>query len=101
MRYIFEWDATKACSNIKKHGIAFDEAATIFMDSRMLSLFDSEHNQDEERWITLGISSLGRLLVVCHTFRKEDFESESAAIRIYSARKASKHEQKQYTENNK
>jgi uncharacterized protein len=96
MRYNFEWDAEKAQVNRQKHGIGFEEAASVFHDPHMCSLFDSEHSGEEDRWITLGISSLGRLLVVCHTFR--DGTAEDSVIRIFSSRRATQRETRQYVE---
>lgn len=95
-RYNFEWDPAKAASNREKHGISFDEAATVFRDARMLSIFDRDHSQTEDRWISLGLSELGRPRVVCHTFREID--EETSIIRIFSARKATKTEVRQYEE---
>lgn len=96
MDYNFEWDPHKANSNRNKHGISFEDAATIFRDPRMLSIYDSEHSEEEDRWITIGMSAQGRLLVVCHTFREETVES--VTIRIISGRKATKNETKAYGE---
>ena len=94
--YNFEWDSRKARDNRDKHGVTFDEAATVFRDSKALSIFDPDHSETEDRWITLGISEKGRSLIVIHTFREE---SEGAvAIRIISSRKASKQEIKTYGE---
>jgi uncharacterized DUF497 family protein len=72
--------------------VSFEIAATIFRDPHAISIFDEEHSTtDEERWLTLGISSTGILLVVHHTFREED--SDTVIIRIISSRKATKKEQ--------
>ncbi len=87
----FIWDEKKARENLKKHKISFEEAQTIFSDPNARMIFDPEHSDDEERFILLGISSGLRLLVVCHCYRKDDL-----VIRIISARKANKNEQKQY-----
>lgn len=96
MKCTFEWDPQKAQVNVQKHDIRFSQAATIFRDPNALSIFDEAHSQDEERWITLGIDNLGRLLVVIHTFR--EMASEQWKIRLISARKATKSEIKQYQE---
>ena len=96
INYNFEWDLNKAISNQKKHEVSFEEAATVFKDSRALSIFDDEHSADENRWATIGISNLGRLLIVCHTFQMND--EENISIRIFSGRKATKRETKQYKE---
>ena len=93
-QYRFEWDPGKAQLNLKDHGIAFERAATIFLDPQALSVFDEEHSQDEDRWITLGMDRTGSLLVVCHTYRKET--TRGARIRLISARKAARHEAGQY-----
>ena len=96
MQYNFEWDPVKARSNRAKHSVDFEEAATVFRDPEMLTLYDDEHSVDEDRWITLGISARGRLLIVCHTYREET--TDSAVIRIFSSRKATKHEIQEYRE---
>ena len=97
VRYNFEWDLGKAIQNIRKHKISFERAATIFLDPNAISIFDKEHSQEEERWITLGIDSNGILLVICHTYQVIDMAS--IKIRVISARKATKKEQKQYEGN--
>ena len=96
MRYDFEWDTDKARENRTKHKASFEEAATVFLDPRALSIYDTEHSEAEDRWLTLGISSAGRLMVVCHTYQKET--EALATIRIISCRKASKREINQYEE---
>ena len=87
----FIWDEKKARENLIKHKISFEEAQTVFSDPNARMIFDPEHSGDEERFILLGISSGLRLLVVCHCYREDDM-----VIRIISARKAKKKEQKQY-----
>lgn len=94
MQYDFEWDSQKARTNRRKHGVSFEEAASVFLDPRMLTLFDEEHDDTEYRWLTLGISAFGRLLVVCHTYREES--DDAVAIRIFSCRKATARERGQY-----
>ena len=96
MPYEFEWDLTKAEANRRKHGVSFVEAATAFLDPRMLTLYDEEHSDSEDRWITFGLSATGRLLAVCHTFREE--AGEWVTIRIFSSRKATEKETRQYLE---
>jgi hypothetical protein len=88
---IVEWDIKKASSNKKKHDINFEEAKTAFYDENALIIDDPDHSDDEERFILLGLSSVTRLLVVCHCYRKKD-----SVIRIISARKATKKESMQY-----
>ena len=81
----FEWDRQKVKKNRKKHKISFDEAMTIFYDPLSATFDDPDHSVDEQRLITIGYSSPGRLLVVSHTERGK-------VIRIISARKATAHE---------
>lgn len=87
----FEWDAPKAAANLRKHGVSFDEAATVFLDQLAVSGQDPDHSVGESRYITFGVSRLGRLLVVSHTYR-------SGGIRIISARRATRPERKLYEE---
>ena len=87
----FIWDEEKARENLEKHQISFEEAQTVFSDPNARMIFDTEYSNDEERFILLGISSGLRLLVVCHCYREDDM-----VIRIISARKATKNEQKKY-----
>ena len=94
--YNFEWDPRKAHDNRNKHGITFDEAATVFRDSKALSIFDPDHSETEDRWVTMGISEKGRLLILIHTFREEG--EDHVTIRIISSRKATKQEAKNYGE---
>lgn len=94
MQYNFEWDPAKSGGNRAKHGIGFEESATVFRDPGMLTLYDGKHSSDEDRWITMGISLTGRLLVVCHTFGEET--EDSAVIRIFSSRKATSTESRKY-----
>ncbi|RJX25217.1 MAG: BrnT family toxin [Desulfurivibrio sp.] len=95
MNYNFEWDPDKAKINKEKHGVSFEEAATVFLDPHARTIFDPDHSEIENRWITLGISQNGKLLVTCHTFNNEN---GTAIIRIISSRKAAKTEKKQYGE---
>ena len=96
MNYDFEWDPHKAKTNRQKHSVVFENAATVFRDPRAVSLFDDAHSGTEERWITLGVSADGRLLVVHHTF--EVVNENTVRIRIFSSRKATKTEVGQYGE---
>jgi uncharacterized DUF497 family protein len=96
MHYNFEWDNHKAKSNLHKHGVSFERAATVFLDPNMLVLYDEQHSADEERWISVGIDRRGTLLTVCHTFKAES--EITALIRIFSARKATIKEITQYRE---
>jgi uncharacterized DUF497 family protein len=85
----FDWDDNKAEANVKKHEISFHEARTVFEDYFTVTVIDEEHSIDELRYITIGQSASGRLLVVCHTFKE-------SKIRIISARKPTKSERKRY-----
>lgn len=96
MEYNFDWDVQKAKSNINKHGISFNLAADVFLDERQLTIYDEEHSDTEDRWITLGKTKNGTLLVVSHTFTED---SDSIQIRLISARHFTKREQRQYEEN--
>lgn len=87
----FEWDEKKNRSNRKKHGVWFEEAQQVFDDASALRFYDPEHSKDEDRFILLGMSGPGRLLVVVYCERDSD-----SIIRIISARKATKRESKDY-----
>ncbi len=93
MLYNFEWDPKKAKANIKKHRVSFEQATTVFKDPQAISIYDDEHSVGEDRWITLGLSSNGLLIVVHHTFKRLD---DNVIIRIFSSRKATKYEKEQY-----
>lgn len=85
----FEWDEVKALSNIEKHGITFEEAATVFRDSFLITFFDEYHSDYEDRFISIGISEHQRLLLVVHADRDN-------TIRIISARSATRKERETY-----
>ena len=87
----FEWDAAKAATNVKKHGVSFEEAQSVFADERARLIDDPVHSDGEDRFLLLGLCSSLRLLVVCHCYR-----SEEGVIRIISARKATKGERLYY-----
>ena len=88
---IFVWDENKAEINIRKHGVSFPEAQSVFDDYDALQIYDPDHSEEEDRFILLGMSSALRVLVVCHCFRENDEQ-----IRIISARKATKNEKSTY-----
>jgi len=88
----FNWDKSKSTTNQKKHGISFEEAQTVFFDENAIEFFDPDHSKSEDRFLLVGLSSSLRTLVVSHCYRKRD-----SLIRIISARKATKKEQKVYT----
>jgi len=85
----FEWDSKKAESNERKHGITFEEASTIFGDLLSITIDDPSHSIGEDRFITIGTSASGKIIVVVHTDRND-------IIRIISARRATKNERRQY-----
>jgi uncharacterized DUF497 family protein len=87
----FEWDEKKHSLNKRKHGTSFVEAQTVFADENGLILHDPDHSHEEDRYVLLDLSSRLRILVVSHTYRKDD-----GIIRIISARKATHSEQEQY-----
>ena len=87
----FEWDEAKAKSNVRKHGVGFEEAATVFADPLSLTISDPAHSQAEDRFIILGESFSGKLLVVVHTERGDN-------LRIISARRATRRERENYEE---
>jgi uncharacterized DUF497 family protein len=96
VRYDFDWDPGKERANIRKHGISFRQAANIFRDPNQFTLYDQEHRQNEDRWITIGIDNTGVLRIVIHTF--EQIEEDVWRIRMISARKANRDEEKQYNQ---
>ena len=87
----FEWNPAKDEANLRKHGISFVDAATVFSDPLSYTFDDPDHAQHEHRWLTLGRTQSGRLLIVSHTERNR-------RIRIISAREATKYERKIYEE---
>jgi len=89
MAYNFEWDDRKARANQRKHGVSFEEASTCFYDPFGLDFYDEDHSEEEERFILLARSNLGRVLVVVYTERGEN-------IRLISARKATPKEEEFY-----
>jgi len=94
MQYHFEWDPEKARENRRKHEISFEHAAAVMQDPLALSVYDDSHSlSEEERWITMGQAG-SELLVVVHTFR--EVYPDEVVVRIISARRATKNEQRQY-----
>jgi uncharacterized DUF497 family protein len=87
----FEWDSDKAKANLRKHGVTFDEATTVFGDPLSITIHDPHHSRRETRFLDLGLSHKGRLLVVAYTEKGE-------TIRIISARPATPGERKKYEE---
>ena len=91
MGLTFAWDSRKALSNLQKHKIAFAEATTIFGDSFTITIPDPDHSELEERFVSIGVSNQGRLIVVVHTEKRSH-------LRLISAREASRAERKFYEE---
>jgi hypothetical protein len=89
----FEWNPDKAALNVEKHGVSFQEAATVFNDPLSVTFPDPDHSMGESRYVIIGISRLAQLLVVAHTDRGEK-------VRIISARKATRQEKRFYEEGN-
>ena len=87
---VFEWDPKKAASNVRKHGIRFADAVSVLEDDRAITV--SDDSTGEERWVTIGMDAVGRIVVVVYTWRGE-------RIRIISARRATQREGRQYPEN--
>jgi uncharacterized DUF497 family protein len=87
----FEWDEQKARQNVKKHGVSFEEAATVFGDPLSMTIVDPLHSTREQRWVTIGLTHRGRLSVVVHTNRGN-------VVRLVSARKATRREKTAYEE---
>ncbi len=87
----FEWDKKKEKINIKKHGVSFEEARTVFYDENAVQFFDPDHSDEEDRFILLGISFKLKVIIVCHCFRENE-----KVIRIFSARKADDDEEHEY-----
>jgi uncharacterized DUF497 family protein len=87
----FEWDTAKVAANLRKHGVSFDEASSVFADVLSATAHDPDHSRGESRLLTFGMSGAGRILVVSHT-------DCGAIIRIISARPATRHERKIYEE---
>ena len=89
----FVWDPRKAKDNVRKHGVSFEEAQTVFLDDHALLIDDPDHSDEEDRFLLLGVSSRLRVVVVCHCYRESD-----QLIRLISARKGDRDERRQYNE---
>ena len=89
----FEWDESKNTINIQKHNVSFEEAMTVFKDSKAVLRYDENHSETEDRFNIIGMSQLSKLLIVCHCYRESD-----TVIRIISARKPTREETGYYEE---
>jgi len=87
----YEWDQEKAATNLEKHGVSFDEAATVFGDPLYIDFYDPDHSHDEHRYLIMGQSTTGRLLIVSYTERDE-------VVRLISARDVTPAERRAYEE---
>ena len=87
----FEWDERKNRLNVRKHGVSFEEAGSVFFDEDALEFYDDEHSDWEDRFLMLGMSARQRVLLVCHCMREG-----GTVIRLISARKATRNEKKLY-----
>jgi uncharacterized DUF497 family protein len=87
----FEWDELKNRENQRKHGVSFEEARSVFFDQQAVEFYDDEHGDTEDRFLLLGVSAKLRILMVCHCLRQA-----GDVIRIISARKATRNEQREY-----
>lgn len=87
----YEWDEEKATSNLDKHGVSFEEAATVFVDPLYIDFYDPDHSVDEHRYLIMGQSTAGRLLIVSYTERDE-------VVRLISAREVTPSERRAYEE---
>lgn len=86
----------KAAANVRKHCVSFELASTVFRDPNAMSMHDLEHSGKEDRWLTLGVSSTGAVLIVHHTFAEVDVDT--VIVRLISSRKATTRELRQYAE---
>jgi uncharacterized DUF497 family protein len=93
--YEFEWDDLKANTNLRKHGVSFDLARTVFNDERLVTVADLEHSNTEERWFSIGCASNGMLLTVVYVWLED---AVTTKIRLISARKATQTETRYYQE---
>jgi hypothetical protein len=89
--FTFEWDPVKAADNERKHGVSFEEASTSFADPESLTIYDPEHSENEDRYVLLGMSARGNLLVITHCERGDN-------IRLTNARPANRREAAQYSQ---
>jgi uncharacterized protein len=99
VRIEFEWDRAKAARNFAKHSVSFQLAMTVFADPSALTIYDEDHSDDEDRWITIGLASDGNLIVVVHTHQQHT--RDRVTIRIISARRPTARETRDYLDEGK
>ena len=92
----FEWDEIKADANVRKHGVSFELACTVFSDPRLLTVADLDHGEIEERWCSIGCSSSGAMISIVYLW--SDADPEPTKIRLISARTATQTEIRHYQE---
>ncbi|MFN0167603.1 MAG: BrnT family toxin [Bryobacteraceae bacterium] len=92
----FEWDEIKATANLRKHGVSFELASTVFNDPRLLTLADLEHSETEERWFSIGLAGNGAMLSIVYLWSESD--PAAMKIRLISAREATQTEIRHYKE---
>ncbi|MGQ0658456.1 MAG: BrnT family toxin [Chromatiales bacterium] len=94
--YHFDWDPVKARLNVANHGVTFQLATTVLRDPLALTVYDEDHSETAERWVTLGVAENGQYLVVVHTW--QEMSPTEFAVRIISARAAEREEIRNYQE---
>ncbi|MBI3682863.1 MAG: BrnT family toxin [Acidobacteria bacterium] len=95
-QFQFEWDEIKAAANLRKHGVPFELASTVFNDPRLLTVADLEHSETEERWFSIGLGSSGAMLSIVYLWSESD--PAATKIRLISAREATQTEIRSYEE---
>jgi len=96
-QFQFEWDEIKAAANVRKHGVSFEQASTVFNDPRLLTVADLEHTETEERWFSVGCAGNGAMLSIVYLWSESDLRTTK--IRLISAREATQTEIRHYEEN--
>jgi uncharacterized DUF497 family protein len=95
-QFQFEWNEIKAAANLRKHGVSFELASTVFNDPRLLTIVDLEHSEAEERWFSVGCASNGALLSIVYLWSES--EPATTKIRLIMARQATRNEIRHYEE---
>jgi uncharacterized DUF497 family protein len=95
-QFQFEWDEIKAAANVRKHGVSFELASTVFNDPRLLTIADLEHSEAEERWFSVGCASNGAMLSIVYLWSESD--PATTKIRLIMARQATRNEIRHYEE---
>ena len=95
-QFQFEWDELKAAANVRKHGVSFEIACTVFHDPRLITIADLEHSENEERWFSIGLASNGAILSIAYLWK--EVGTNLVEIRLISARNPTEKETRQYQE---